>query len=383
MVKEVKMGVKLELLPDEDMTEKLNQNIGNHRFIWNQILNEYNKIYKLFQSHSYPLYPSIRTLNSMLKILKQDHAFLRQGESSSQQQVVRDLNKAFKGFFKGLSGYPKFKRKNEYTQTFRIQKNANNVRITNRRIRLAKLGFCRYHTSSKNKKLLKRSLKINNVTIKKEYGKYYAIVNIKTTVNELSLKNKNVGIDLGFDKLATFSTGEEIANLDLKRENDRIKHYQKKLSRQKKTSKNYQKTLSKLHKWRARKHNKKEDAYHKLSKYIVKQHDIIAMEDLNIHGMFQNSKWSPKLQKIRLYELVYKIQYKSNWYGKTFIQIDRFFPSSKKCHICGDIYHDLTLDMREWTCPKCKTHHNRDVNAAINILNEGLRLLSKEKKIIK
>lgn len=241
MVKEVNMGVKLELLPDDEMTEKLNQNIGNRRFVWNQILSEYNKMYELFKSHGCPLYPSIRNLNAMLKMLKQEHSFLREGESTSQQQAVRDLHKAFVRFFKGVSGYPKFKSKNDYKQSFRIQKNHNNVRVTNKRIRLAKLGFCRHHTSSKNKKLLKSSLKINNVTVKKEYGKYYAIVNIKTTVDQLPHKNKNIGIDLGFINLATFQTGEEIANLDLTRENDRIKHYQKKLSRQKKGSNNYQK----------------------------------------------------------------------------------------------------------------------------------------------
>ena len=98
------------------------------------------------------------------------------------------------------------------------------------------------------------------------------------------------------------------------------------------------------------------------------------MEDLNIKGMFQNSKWSPKLQKIGLYKLLNMIKYKSEWYGKTFIQIDRFYPSSQRCNICGYQKNDLTLKIRAWKCPICGTHHHRDLNAAKNILNEGLRI---------
>ena len=98
------------------------------------------------------------------------------------------------------------------------------------------------------------------------------------------------------------------------------------------------------------------------------------MEDLNIHGMFHNEKWSTKLQKIGLYKLLKMINYKCEWYGKDFVQVDRFYPSSKKCHVCGYKKKDLELSTREWVCPECHTHHNRDVNAAINILNEGLRI---------
>ena len=152
-----------------------------------------------------------------------------------------------------------------------------------------------------------------------------------------------------------------------------IKKYQKKLSRQKYMSKNYQKTLKKYHKWLNRKNNKTQNAYHQFSKYLVKKYDTIIMEDLNIKGMFQNTKWSQKLQKIGLYKLLNMIKYKSEWYGKTFIQIDRFYPSSKRCNICGYQKNNLTLKIRAWKCPICGTHHHRDINAAKNILNEGLK----------
>ena len=277
----VNMGLKLELLPDDDMISVLEQNIGNARFIWNNILSRYNDLYQLFRFHNCPLNPTINNLNAILKMLKQENNFLYDGESTSQQQVFRDLNKAFTKFFKEGSGYPRFKSKKNTKQSFRIQKNGNNIQITNRRIRLAKLGHVHYRTSSKYKKLLKKS-KINNVTVKRENGKYYAIVNIKTNIKTLKKTGKNIGIDLGLKTLATLSNGLEITNLDLKKEEKMIRKYQKKLSRQKYMSKNYKKTLKKYHKWINRKNNKIQNKYHHISKKLVENYDIIAMEDLNI-----------------------------------------------------------------------------------------------------
>ena len=275
----------------------------------------------------------------------------------------------------------RLKKKNP-KQSFRIQKNGNNIRITNRRIRLAKLGYVHYRTSTEYKKLLKTS-KINNVTIKRENGKYYAIVNITTTVEELEKTGKSIGIDLGLKNLATLSNGQEITNLDLKREDKMIQKYQKKLSRQKYMSKNYQKTLKKYYKWTNRKNNKIQNAYHQLSKYLITQYDIIAMENLNIKGMFKNKKWAPKLQKISLYKLLNMIKYKAEWYGKTFIQVNRFYPSTKTCNTCGYKNKNITLKTRQWTCPICKTKHHRDINAAKNILNESIKQNNLIKKRIK
>jgi putative transposase len=382
MVKEINKGLKLEILPNGSMVEVLERNMGNARFIWNNLLGMYFNLYLLFNFHGYPLYPNIRNFNAMLKMLKQENAFLYDGESTSQQQVFRDLNKAFTKFFKEGADYPRFKSKKNPKQSFRIQKNGNNIRITNRRIRLAKLGYVHYRTSTEYKKLLKTS-KINNVTIKRENGKYYAIVNITTTVEELEKTGKSIGIDLGLKNLATLSNGQEITNLDLKREDKMIQKYQKKLSRQKYMSKNYQKTLKKYYKWTNRKNNKIQNAYHQLSKYLITQYDIIAMENLNIKGMFKNKKWAPKLQKISLYKLLNMIKYKAEWYGKTFIQVNRFYPSTKTCNTCGYKNKNITLKTRQWTCPICKTKHHRDINAAKNILNESIKQNNLIKKRIK
>ena len=372
MVNVVNKGLKIRIFPDEDMVRVLEQNMGNARFVWNNILARYTELYNLFKFHGYPLNPNIRNFNAILKMLKEENSFLYEGESTSQQQVFRDLINAFNKFFKEGAGFPKFKSKKNPKQSFRIQKNGNNIRITNRRIRLAKLGYIHYHTSSKYKKLLKTS-KINNITVKRENGKYYAIVNITTTITPLEKTGNNIGIDLGLKNLATLSNGLEINNLDLTKEDAMIQKYQKKLTRQKYMSKNYQKTLKKYYKWIDRKNNKIKNAYHHLSKYLVKNYDIIAMENLNVKGMFQNKRWAPKLQQIGLYTLITMIKYKSKWYGKKFIQIDRFYPSTKLCNICGYKNNNITLDMRQWTCPQCKTTHHRDINAAKNILQQAIQ----------
>ena len=139
MSKIIKKGIKIELLPDEAMVNDINQNIGNARFVWNNLLSTYNNLHKLFSQHNCPLKPNLRNSNAILMMLKKEHPFLYDGESTSQQQVYVDLNNAFNRFFKGISGYPKFKSKKHSKKSFRIQKNGNNIRITNRRIRLAKL----------------------------------------------------------------------------------------------------------------------------------------------------------------------------------------------------------------------------------------------------
>ena len=142
-------------------------------------------------------------------------------------------------------------------------------------------------------------------------------------------------------------------------------------------SKRYQKAQKTYWKWVDKKTNKIQDTYHKISHKLVQNYDLICMENLNIKGMLKNKHWSPKLQRIALYSLVEKIRYKSQWHNKEFIQVDRWFASSKICHHCGHYNKDLEYE-KEWTCPQCRKHHNRDINASKNILNEGIRILKQK-----
>ena len=196
----VAKSLKLLILPDEDMVGVIEQNIGNARFVWNNILSRYLELYCLFQAHNCPLRPNISNFNAILKMLKVEFPFLREGESTSQQQVLIDLIKAFSRFFKNISGHPNFKSKKNAHPSFRIQNNGNNIKITNKRIKLAKLGYIPYQTSPEYRKLLK-TCTINNVTVKRENGKYYAIVNIYCVVSKLKHTGEVIGIDLGLKKI--------------------------------------------------------------------------------------------------------------------------------------------------------------------------------------
>ena len=371
----VNKGLVVRLYPNEDIVCKINQNIGNARFTWNQLLGEYQKTYALFKQHGYKrLKCNMTTFNTMLTMLKKEHDFLYLSESSSLQQVFRDLINAFKKFFNEGAGWPHFKSKKHHKQSFRIQNN-NNIRLHDNIIVFPKIGAIYYRTSKEYKELLKNDeIKINNVTIKKSNGKYYAVFNIEAKVETFENTLKTVGIDLGLKSLATLSNGLKITNLDLTYEEKMIKKYQKRLSRKRKDSKRYHKVLRTYWKWIDKKNNKTRDAYHKLSHHLNLYYDIICMEDLNIKEMFQDNSQSSKLQRIGLASLVEKIKYKAQWYGKKFIQIGRWFPSSKNCNHCGYYNKNLKREERQWTCPECGKRHDRDLNAAKNILQEGLRI---------
>ena len=375
----VNKGIVVKLYPDESMRDKINQNIGNARFTWNKLLQEYQETFELFKKQGYTkLQCNIKTFNTMLNMLKTQYSFLYESESSSLQQVFRDLLQAFKRFFNNTSSYPRFKSKKNPKHSFRIQNN-NNIKIQDNIIVLPKLGQVHYRTSNHYKKLLKES-KINNVTIKKEHGHFYAVFSIETNVETMDYTYNIVGIDLGMRTLATLSNGLKIANLDTRHEDKMIKKYQKSLSRKKYNSNRYNKTLKTLGKWIKRKNNRIKDAYHKLSHYIVKTYDLICMETLDIREMFEQTDYSKKLQNISWYKLLEMIKYKCQWYDKIFIQINQWHPSSKNCNVCGYYNKDLG-DEKKWTCPHCKTQHDRDINAAKNIKQEGFRLLKEKNKM--
>ena len=369
-------GLKVRLYPDEDMMIKINQNMGNSRFTWNKLLEYYKETYKLFKLHGYSkLKCNMTTFNAMLNMLKKEHDFLYLSESSTLQQVYRDLIHAYNKFFNGESDYPRFKSKKHDKKAFRIQNNGN-IKIKPHTIILPKLGEVYYRTSKKYREKLKK-VKINNVTIKIENGKYYAVFNIETEIPEFPKTKQFVGIDLGMRTLATLDNGLKIANLDVTYEENMIKKYQKRLSRKKHNSNRYKKTLKTYWKWIDKKKNKINDYYHKTTTKIVKKYDIIILEDLNIKGMFQNPHYSPKLQKIAWKKFIEMLKYKAEIYGKTLRQISRWYPSSKTCNNCGYYNKDLKYETK-WKCPQCQKIHDRDINAAKNILKQGLTDLINE-----
>ena len=368
---DVTEAVRIRLYPTREQKKKINQNIGNRGFIWNKMLGKIK--YENVK-------PTQKNLNKILNELKIEYSFLEKSKSSSRQQVFIDLIKAYNKHKKEKNvGFPKFKSEENPNISFRIQANNNNIRLNERknRIQVPTIGKIKFKTSEEHKQKIQES-KINNMTIKLENGIYYGILNLNTKFKPMKHKYRAVGIDIGIRRPLTCSDGLKIEELDLTKEEQNIKYYQREMSKKEPGSRRYLIAQQKYGKAMNRKINKKNDQYHKITRNIVKNNQVIALETLSIKGWFKNKRWAPKLQKISLYEIMRQLKYKSERNNRKLIQVGRFFPSSQKCSNCGYQYFDLRLGEEEWICPQCGKHHDRDLNASINIKNEGLRLILDE-----
>ena len=368
---DVTEAVRIRLYPTREQKKKINQNIGNRGFIWNKMLGKIK--YENVK-------PTQKNLNKILNELKIEYSFLEKSESSSRQQVFIDLIKAYNKHKKEKNvGFPKFKSEENPNISFRIQANNNNIRLNERknRIQVPTIGKIKFKTSEEHKQKIQES-KINNMTIKLENGIYYGILNLNTKFKPMKHKYRAVGIDIGIRRPLTCSDGLKIEELDLTKEEQNIKYYQREMSKKEPGSRRYLIAQQKYGKAMNRKINKKNNQYHKITRNIVKNNQVIALETLSIKGWFKNKRWAPKLQKISLYEIMRQLKYKSERNNRKLIQVGRFFPSSQKCSNCGYQYFDLRLGEEEWICPQCGKHHDRDLNASINIKNEGLRLILDE-----
>ena len=373
---------KCEFVPDEELEKELRFNIFASAFVYNKTL-EYS-IYRENLVKEFGIgqqWKINRTYTQkIIKTLRKQKKFLEDAESTCLQASTDRLIKAYEGYYNHRTGTPKFKsRKKNPVKSITLRNNFYNTKegrvgtlrwLSENEFRANKIGTI----TVKHRRQING--KIKEATIKHENGHWFICIAYELEENkagEFSHHGLYVGIDLGLTDFLTFSNGRVIAKPDLKRINGRIQYYNQKLSRQKEGGSNWKKTLKKLHKWIRKKNNTVHDYYHKISYNIVKHCKFIAMETLNIRGMIK-SNLSRSIHEIGWGKLIEMIKYKAEYYGREFIQIDRWFPSSKKCHVCGEINHDLGREEREWECPHCHSIHQRDVNAAKNILDEGLRV---------
>ena len=293
-----------------------------------------------------------------------------------------NLDQAYKNFFRDKSiGFPKFKSKKNPVQSYTTNNQNGTVAIVGKYIKIPKL-----------KSLIKikqhREIKgiIKSATISRTAsGKYYISLLCETEITPLPKTHSNIGIDLGLKDMMVLSNGEKIANQKLSQKFERkLVREQRKLSRKQevakkeqrelKECKNYQKQKIKVAKIYEKMTNSRNDALNKLSTEIIKNHDVICLENLNIKGLLQNHKLARSIADVSWSKLIQKLEYKAKWYGKEVIKIDRWYPSSQLCSVCGENTGKKDLSIREWTCPSCHTPHDRDINAAKNILAEGLRI---------
>jgi putative transposase len=365
-MKTIFKSFKFRIYPNKEQEILLAKHFGACRFVFNHYLNKRKETY-LEDKKSLNYYDNANDLTQFKK--DENYIWLKEINSQSLQSTLRNLDTAYNKFFRKQTKFPRFKSKYD-RQSFKIPQN---VLIVNNKLTIPKF---------------KEGIKINLhreiegdicfATISKSTtGNYYVSLTCEVQYQPYEKSNSKVGIDTGIKELAILSDGTIYENIKtLKNNLKKLKFEQRQLSKKVKGSSSRNKQRKNLAIVHEKITNVRKDYLHKVSTEIVKNHDVICVEDLAVKNIMKNHKLAQAMSDVSLGSFYSMLEYKANWNDKTIIKIDRFFPSSKMCSNCGWINQDLTLNIREWTCTSCGEKHDRDFNAAKNILKQGLKILS-------
>ena len=366
-------AIKIRIYPTPEQIVFINRQLGCCRFVYNACL-AYRK--DSYEKDKISINSS-QSINYIVS-LKSQYVWLKEVHSKVLQQSVRDMNKAYDNFFKLHSGYPKFKSKKDNHQSCRFPKDAF-IGIRGNRIDLIKsLKDIHFKCSANDERYLNKNQdKVSSLTLSKTpSGKFYLSILIDKPNKVLSPVSDFVGIDMGIKDFVITSDGEVFNNLHFKKsEVSKLKKLQRSLSRKKDGSNNKNKARIKLAKSYEKITNRKTNYLHYVINQLLNENQIVVMEDLNIKGMMRNHRLAESIQEMNFGEFRRLLEYKASWYGRKLVFIDRFYPSSKRCNHCGYINKELKLSDRQWICPECGSVIERDYNAALNILDEGIRII--------
>lgn len=346
---------KYRIYPNNKQKILIEKSFGCCRFVYN---------YFLSQSKN-TKYISYNNNSKLLTNLKKDNLWLCEISAQSLQYSLINLDQSYQRYFKKLSKYPKFKKKNN-KQSFNIPQ-----RI---KINKDKVFIPKFQKGIKIKLHRKLEGKICNATISKnKINQYYISICVQRKIEKLIKSQNKIGLDLGIKNLVVDSNSNSYKNIKFQNIEKRRRLFAKSYSRKKKGSKSKEKARIKLAKYDLKISNIRKNYLHKTTSKIINENQVIVIEDLNVKDMMKNKRFSKGLQHASFHELTRQLIYKSKWYGREIIQINRWFSSSKTCNNCKNINKNLKLNNRNWICQNCNTELDRDINAAKNILEEGLR----------
>src|SRR2546421_1483381 len=360
-----KKAYKYRFYPTDEQKQLLARTFGCCRYVYNWALRERtDAYYKRGERLSYE-----ETAQRLVLLKKQEEtSWLDEVSSVPLQQALRNLDRAFRHFFEGRAHYPTFKKKRHpHSATYA----SNAFSWDGKSLTLAKMDeplAIVWHRP------LPDGCQPSSVTITKDEAERYCVaILVEEDIKALEVTPKMVGLDLGLKSMVITSDGQTHGNPKFfAKDEKKLAKAHRRLAKKKKGSKNRAKARLKV----ARPHKKiadcRRDYQHKLSTKIVRENQVVCIESLHVKNMVKNHSLAKAISDVGWSELVRQLEYKAEWYGRTLVKIDKWYPSSKRCFDCGHILDSLTLDVRAWTCPECGVHHDRDINAAKNILAVGL-----------
>ena len=361
---------KYRIYPNKKQKELIAKTFGCTRFVYNYYLNKRKEMYE-----NDKITFTYNMCSKDLTQLKKELEWLKEPDKDSLQKCLKDLDIAYQKFFKEHTGYPKFRSKKNRYQSYRTSCTNNNIRFENKKIKLPKLGLVKTRD-----KQIPQGIILNATISQEPNGHYYcSLCCTDVEFEQLPKTNKNVGIDLGICDFAILSDGIKIENPQFfEKSEKKLAKLQRELSRKTIGSNRWNKVRIKVANLQKHISNQRNDFLQKLTTEIVRYYDIIAVEDLDVKAMKETDSTirNKRVGDVSWSDFRRMLTYKTQWYGKELSVIDRYYPSSQICHVCGHRDGKKSEDIRSWICPNCNSELDRDINASINILNEGLRLLN-------